>query len=446
MSNQKIKKRLLNAFLVGILSGSAGIAIGCSDFILTPSSVPPEIMTNGEIYNPAVSARTMDFTINLAWFMETQKTGLTLVSSRPGSLHANPISWQTKYKLVGFRGAHSLSKDGQYFDGMNEKGLSAALLWLDRTWPEGRRSGYPGPKEGTLNLSIKYVVNFILSQCDSVACAVSLLKNEERGPIVFGEAITFAGIILTNLPLHLVLHDANNKSAVVEWYNGKEFIYDESNKQYNPDTIRVLTNDPSFIDQTSAAREFSAVTRRNHFKESSNDITKPEDKFLPGDSSSGSRFVRLYKLNKAMGGKASECYAPEYPYSLIDTCQKPPLWRVQLANKIIARAEEVYGEYPDKNPVSLISGQDAYFHTNFTVIRDHSNQNLYVRGVYNSTLRKVSLKELFNKMDTTSKNLYQYVDPLPNGECPSTESAGIDYKLMCFQNVNSLFTESLPDQ
>jgi penicillin V acylase-like amidase (Ntn superfamily) len=246
--------------------------------------------------------------------------------------------------------------------------------------------------------------------------------------------------------LHLVLHDADNKSAVIEWYNGKEFIYDESSKQYNPDTIRVLTNDPSFISQTTAARQFSALTRKNHFKASPNDVTTPDDKFLPGDSSSGSRFVRLFKLNKAMGGKASECYAPEYPYSLINTCQKPPLWRVQLANKIIARAEEVYGEYPDANPLGILTSQDAYFHTNFTVIRDHSNQNLYVRGVYNSTLRKVSLKELFKKMDSTSKNLYQYVDPLPNGECPSTDSAGINYKLMCFQNVNGLFSEALPDQ
>ncbi len=446
MSKIGIKKKLINTLLVGLLFGSTGIAIGCSDFILTPSSVPPELTPNGEIYNPVVSARTMDFTINLAWFMETQKTGITMVSSRPGIAHANPISWKTKYKLVGFRGAYSLSSDGQYFDGMNEKGLSAALLWLDRTWPENKDSGYPGPKTGNLNLSIKYVVNFVLSQCDTVSCAVSLFKNEEIGPIVFGEAIKFAGITITNLPLHLVLHDADNKSAVIEWYNGKEFIYDESNKQYNPDTIRVLTNDPSFISQTTAARQFSALTRKNHFKASSNDVTTPDDKFLPGDSSSGSRFVRLFKLNKAMGGKASECYAPEYPYSLINTCQKPPLWRVQLANKIIARAEEVYGEYPDANPLGILTSQDAYFHTNFTVIRDHTNQNLYVRGVYNSTLRKVSLKELFKKMDSTSKNLYQYVDPLPNGECPSTDSAGINYKLMCFQNVNSLFSEALPDQ
>jgi len=446
MSKLKITKGLINTLIVGLLFGSTGIAIGCSDFILTPSSVPPELTPTGEIYNPVVSARTMDFTINLAWFMETQKTGLTMVSSRPGLAHANPISWKTKYKLVGFRGAYSLSSDGQYFDGMNEKGLSAALLWLDRTWPENKDSGYPGPKTGNLNLSIKYVVSFVLSQCDTVSCAVSLFKNEEIGPIVFGEAIKFAGITITNLPLHLVLHDADNKSAVIEWYNGKEFIYDESNKQYNPDTIRVLTNDPSFISQTTAARQFSALTRKNHFKASPNDVTTPDDKFLPGDSSSGSRFVRLFKLNKAMGGKASECYAPEYPYSLINTCQKPPLWRVQLANKIIARAEEVYGEYPDANPLGILTSQDAYFHTNFTVIRDHSNQNLYVRGVYNSTLRKVSLKELFKKMDSTSKNLYQYVDPLPNGECPSTDSAGISYKLMCFQNVNGLFSEALPDQ
>jgi hypothetical protein len=52
------------------------------------------------------------------------------------------------------------------------------------------------------------------------------------------------------------------------------------------------------------------------------------------------------------------------------------------ANRVIARTEEVYGEFPQED----LLGLTGYFHTQFTVIRDHTNKNLYVRGIYNPNL------------------------------------------------------------
>jgi hypothetical protein len=73
---------------------------------------------------------------------------------------------------------------------------------------------------------------------------------------------------------------------------------------------------------------------------------------------------------------------------------------------VIARAEEVYGEYPQED----LLGLTGYFHTQFTVIRDHTNKNLYVRGIYNANLRRVSLPTFFNQ-DELANYQKQYVDP-----------------------------------
>jgi hypothetical protein len=165
---------------------------------------------------------------------------------------------------------------------------------------------------------------------------------------------------------------------------------------------------------------------------------------LPGDSSSGSRFVRSFKLNRALSGNPSFKYKPYYYLGLqnpitekpLDRFVVPDLWRVQLANKVIARAEEVYGEYPAVFKRSDDPADDlkAYFHTQFTLIRDHSNKILYVRGIYNQNLRRIVLSDVFKDNPVSyTKNLY--VDPF---------SKGAHYKLQMFQDVANQFEKELP--
>jgi penicillin V acylase-like amidase (Ntn superfamily) len=392
--------------------------------------VRPNAVRGQEITASAVSARTMDFDPNLAWYMENQAKGQVVTATKPHGKNKRPLSWTSLYNLVGFSGAPEIVKDhGRYFDGMNEKGLSAAMLWLEDAWPmqPGSESQYPQPQVGERNLSVQFVVNYVLSMCDSVRCAVDLFQDYPR-PVVWGEGLVIPLTILNlevPLGLHLVLHDAHNHSAVIEWHDKQQFVYSQTDNHY------VLTNEPPLPDQLWELNDpsFMRLTAGNHFKEVDANLTQPYMNLLPGDSSSGSRFVTSHKLTDAIKATGNK-YLPMYP-NLFETLT-PTLWRVQLANRIMARVEEVYGEALDK-----FMGFDvgAYFHTQFTVIRDHSNLNLYVRGVYNTALRRIHLADLF-KGNPGSYLKKLYVDPRPDLK---------DYKLNYFQEVTDMFGPKLPE-
>ncbi|MGY6217227.1 linear amide C-N hydrolase [Methylolobus aquaticus] len=429
---RRATKAALSAVCTLILAAASTTGRACSDIMLPPppgfkkivrtTTVPSE-----EIDASAISARTMDFDPNLAWYMENQAKGQTVTATNPRQKNMQPMQWTSLYNLVGFSGAPGIVKgNGRYFDGMNEKGLSAAMLWLEDAWPlkEDSKSQYPEPQEGDRNLSVQFVVNFVLSMCDSVRCAVNLFEENPR-PVVWGEGLNFRPLsIEIPLGLHLVLHDARNHSAVIEWHDKQQFIYART------DSHHVLTNEPPLPDQLSALRnpDFRRLTSTNHFKEVDSDLTQPFMNLLPGDSSSGSRFITTKKLSSAITKDVHE-YWPVYPDPT--KTLTPRLWRVQLANRIMARVEEVYGEAP----VTFLGYKTGiYFHTQFTVIRDHSNLNLYVRGVYNPALRRIHLADLF-KGNPASYSKKLFVDPRPDLE---------DYKLIYYQDVTDMFASKLP--
>jgi penicillin V acylase-like amidase (Ntn superfamily) len=440
------------AALTAILGSIATPTNACTDFILPKPSAGEDRDGNGELLNSVVSSRTMDFNVNLAWFMETQNDQVAVASPDPDRKNGKlGLGWTTKYKMVGFRGAEQYSKPGRYFDGMNTEGLSAAMLWLDRAWRwNSDTTNYPLPVVGNHNLSVQYVVNFLVSQCQDVACAIGLLRDSERMPVIWGEKLTIyedpdIGLKLqAPLALHLVLHDATNNTAVVEWYGREQHILWDSGGPADklPQRIQVLTNDPVFEKQVDNLfrDEFAKLKRRNHFKLPMGNQTKPGQNFLPGDSSSGSRFIRSYKLKQALAGKMPMGWAPpetlpvgEYYWAGYpeddDDPFKPKLWRVQLANRVMARVEEVWGEYPEDFLIA-----ETFFYTNFTLIRDHTNKNIYLRGVYNSNLRRVSLDALFKANPPNYSK--QYVDPNPN--------KNMGYELPQYQDVNPYFTRDLP--
>lgn len=444
---------VLCAAALGAILGSFVLPVfGCTDFILPKPVISDERDADGEIMSSVVSSRTMDFDINLAWFMETQNDQVDVVSPDPNRpLGKLGMRWKTKYKMVGFRGAEAYSDHGRYFDGMNTEGLSAAMLWLDRAWRSNSdTTNYPLPTVGSRNLSVQYVVNFLLSQCQDVACAIDLLKDGEKPPVIWGQKLTIYEYppldikVEAPLALHLVLHDAKNNTAVVEWYDRKQHILwdPDASDVGGPQRIQVLTNDPVFERQVEnlLSEEFEKLKRRNHFKLPMGNQTKPGQNFLPGDSSSGSRFIRSYKLKQSLAGKmwmgwfkrenlpVGQYYWAGYPDDDIDAFQ-PKLWRVQLANRVMARVEEVWGEYPED-----FVFVDTFFYTNFTLIRDHTNKMIYLRGVYNSNLRRISLAALFNANPPNYAK--QYVDPNPN--------KNMGYELPQYQDVNQYFVKDLP--
>ncbi len=380
-------------FFITFFVGSSP-SLACSDVILWPAcrDCPDKSV---------VSARTMDFGINLYYFAEVVPRNVTWTSSDPGRPNdgKKPKVWTNDFGFVGISGLWALNHDQQkYFEGMNEKGLSVGLLWLEQS-----SGGFSKPVTGDANLSIQHLAAYVLGKADTVGKVLTLLDpdrtpqdkdfvNVWHEPMHAGKLIPWLPEkwLDIDLPLHLSVHDANGDSIAVEWIKGKPKIYRPDDTKYH----RVVTNDPEYSDHVDNVSKFRDLDPSNGMKNPPDNKFGNRDLWLPGDTSSVSRNIRLYKLNRY----AKESYSP-----LIVGKQFPLNWRLQLAMAMIAHSEEVYGESSE--------GGYMYFHTVFTVIRDHTNKTLYLKGVYNHSYHKVDL----TKLDFTAKGKWpwMYIDPDP---------------------------------
>lgn len=190
------------------------------------------------------------------------------------------------YALIGMTTAHA--QQPLYYDGVNEKGLCMAGL----NFPHSAR--YLPPAEGAENVASFELIPWVLGQCATVAEARQRLARVRLADTPYSAALCPA-------PLHWIVADSR-ESMVLEPLADGLHMYD--------DPAAVLTNEPPFPDQMIRLTEYAGLTRK-----------PPENLFapalplppysrgmgamgLPGDLSSGSRFVRAaFHLHNADAGR-----------------------------------------------------------------------------------------------------------------------------------------------
>lgn len=152
-----------------------------------------------------------------------------------------------------------LAREGMplYFDAVNEHGLAAAGL----NFPEF--AVYHPPKEGKINLASFELIPFVLSKCQNLTEAVSLLKNCN----ITSDSVSPE---LPATPMHWMIADREG-SLALEPTAGGLIIYD------NP--FGVLTNSPPF-----PVHRDNVMLNRG--------LSPSSASRLPGDWSSQSRFIR----------------------------------------------------------------------------------------------------------------------------------------------------------
>lgn len=188
---------------------------------------------------------------------------------------AGGLEWKSKYGTVVLAGA--MNPDGPIngaFDGMNEKGLGANMLYLAET------DFGPAPKGDKPRISWAAWLQYILSNYGSVAEAVEAMKDD---PVYFVPC-NFGPGGAAHPSVHLSLTDPSGDSAIMEYLNGKVVIHHDRKHQ-------VMTNSPVYEKQLTL-----------------NDYWARMDgaKFLPGSHQSEDRFVRAsYYLNR-MGNEISD--------------------------------------------------------------------------------------------------------------------------------------------
>jgi choloylglycine hydrolase len=196
-----------------------------------------------------VVGRTMD------WFEDT-KTNLWIFPrglEHDGGVGENSLHWKSKYGSVV-----APIYDIATTDGINEKGLSANLLYLTESDYGKRDVKIPG-------MSIAFWAQFFL---DSFATVDEAVKYMEINPLQLVEVkVGSTGAAGTG---HLAISDPTGDSAVFEYLDGKLKMY--HGKQY-----QVMTNSPPYEEQLKNLKKYKGFGGN-----------KP----LPGSSDAADRFVR----------------------------------------------------------------------------------------------------------------------------------------------------------
>lgn len=249
---------------------------------------------------------------NMDW-LEDMKTNLWVLPrgmQRESKVGKNSLSWTSRYGSVV-----SVSYDSATADGINEKGLNIALLWLAESEYGQRNENLPG-------MLISLWGQYFLDNFATVKEAVSVF---EKTPFQL-----LSGTVGTSgreARLHLSIADATGDSAIIEYINGKPKIY--HNRQYT-----VMTNSPTFdkqIDNLKQYKGFGGV--------------QP----LPGTTEAADRFVRaafyLKQLPKplnhkqAVAGIISVMRNIAQPFGVADPARpniSATIWRTvsDLTNKV----------------------------------------------------------------------------------------------------------------
>lgn len=277
----------------------------------------------------------------------------TGVEGHPGK------TWKTKYAAIGLNGIHLPI----LVDGVNEKGLMGGMLYAPNT------AQYQDvTSENSSNSIASYeMLSYALTNFATVDEAREgfkkiLINKTGHEP--------FKGTV----PLHMTLHDAQGKSLVIEYNDGKLFTHD------NP--TGVMTNDPAFASQLSNIGNYANLSPKeaNPLKINGKSFVPPSSGSglhgIPGDFLSPSRFIRaIFFANSAPTDVTAEKQV-DRAFHILNNFDIPP-GAIQLSN------ENPYG-----------GGLGGFEKTEWSSVIDGKNLVYYIRTYENATVQMLDMKKL----------------------------------------------------
>lgn len=235
--HQNMKRSGFLACAMGLLLAS-GIADACTRVVYLGEN------------DRVITARSMDWKTDVDTNLWVFPRGM----KRSGQTGPNSIQWTSTYGSVIASGY-----DISTTDGLNEKGLSANVLWLvESEYPDFTADSKPG-------LTLAAWAQYVLDNFPDVASAVEALRQE---PFTIVTAQVPGQERLATL--HLSLSDASGDSAIIEYIDGKQVIHHDRSYQ-------VMTNSPTFEQQLAL----------NTYWQSIGGVT-----MLPGTNRAADRFAR----------------------------------------------------------------------------------------------------------------------------------------------------------
>lgn len=183
--------------------------------------------TQGQI----ITARSMDWSTDIMTNLWVFPRGM----KRDGAAGENSITWTSKYGSVT-----ASAYDVSTVDGLNEKGLTANLLWL-------AEAQYPEDRSQKPKMSLAIWAQYVLDNFATVDEAIKTLRKEPF--IVVTDKVPGQNRMAT---LHLSISDASGDSAIIEYIGGKQVIH--HGREY-----QVMTNSPIFSEQLALNKYWQSL-------------------------------------------------------------------------------------------------------------------------------------------------------------------------------------------
>ncbi|HAT9399507.1 linear amide C-N hydrolase [Legionella pneumophila] len=314
--------------------GLISIALSLNTISLTSEACSALVFNKNK---PATVAVNLDWKYREGAFVIHPRNAMMVSSVDYHSMH--PLIWKSQYGSVIFHGGNRF-KAGPSADGMNEKGLTASILMLDS-------SRYPSNSELPALKTTEWV-QYILDNFQTVQEVIDDSSNYQL------VADTYRGITMN---VHLMVSDAEGKSAVFEYLDGKLVIHTQDNL-----TMPVLTN-TDYKSSLALLEEY-----QDH----------GGSKALPGGYDSKSRFVRAAHYLKKL---------PSF----------------------IAKEEHIAYAFNGLNVVTQAPGTSSP--TQLSMVFDIPTKTIYFRSINEAALRVISMDSIdFDYLyQPIALNVYQHL-------------------------------------
>jgi choloylglycine hydrolase len=335
--NNKLVASTLSWFVLSAMQAQDVEA--CTDFLVKAKD------------GTTVVGRSMEWGLELRSKVWMTPRGEKRVSQSPDGKPG--VAWTSQYGYVSLDG----NDMPVAIDGMNEKGLSVGLLWLSGSIYQDVPSDHPEVAMSVLDIGHWLLGNF--QTVDEVKAAIAKVR-------VWSPALADWGGKPT---AHLAIHDAAGNSAVIEFTDGQQKIFDNSGG--------VLTNAPTFDWHRTNLRNYISLSPESTHKITIKDtVLAPPGQgggFLgiPGDWTPPSRFVRT----SAMLAFAEPA--------------KNASEAVVLTTHILNAVDIPLGDVREK------AGEIAHSdYTQWVVLKDLKNHVFYFRSYDNSALKSIDMNKL----------------------------------------------------
>ncbi|MGD9108838.1 MAG: choloylglycine hydrolase family protein [Gammaproteobacteria bacterium] len=270
----------------------------------------------------------------------------------------NGIKWTDKYAILGA----NFENLPLIMDGINEKGLGVGAFFF----PDFAKYQTYQPKQAKNSLASWQLNNWILGNFTSVD------EVKKALPHIRVLDIKLKQFMNSKPPVHYFVYDQTGKSIVIEPINGQLKVFD--------DPIGVITNAPPFDWHLINLRNYVNLTATNVPKLNLTGLKLTQTGQgsgmlgLPGDFTPPSRFVRTAALTQSA-----------FPVTNAEQ-------GVILAWNIINNVNIFKGATRETAP----NGMNIYNYTQWTIVADLNNKQIYFRTYDNPNIFMVDMKPLLN--------------------------------------------------